>query len=161
MKISDKDIHKISSIIDNMEMHQLEDIAVFQEDDGSYNMFGKYEIKKVKDSYNVSAVGGNFIHSFYKLRYAVCWCIFDRRNKFYDSRKIIELDRQLSSIDIDIQIHQRLLKKSKVSDERIIFACKLNEDKDRRARVLRELMAYVIVSNQWQINRFRTKPEYY
>jgi len=161
MKISDKDINKISSIINNTVIKRLEDISVFQEDDGSYNMFGKYEIKKVNDSYHVTAVGGNFIHSFYKLRYAVCWCIFDRRNKFYDSKKIIELDRQLSSIDIDIQIHQRLLKKSKVVDERAIFACKLNEDKDRRARVLRELMSYVNISDQWQINRFRTKPEYY
>lgn len=138
---------------------RLQDRIIYTEDDGSYNVFGKYIIKKNNTSHNisfrVSNISGNLIHDFYTIKNALTWCIFDYRNKFYDSRRIIDLDRQLSSVDANIMIHKRLYKRSK-KDNKEIFELKLHEDLLTRNSIVSTLKGYITAGNAWQINRLNT-----
>lgn len=158
MKLKDEDLVELKHVLNDTMIKKLQDIIVFQEDDGSYVLFDRYVITHTNGQYTVYRIGGNLVNHFYKLKYAVCWCIFDRRDKFYDCRNIIELDRKLSSLEIDIQIHEKMAKRIKNLEERTIFVAKLHEDRSRRNLVLSGLNKYVMESNTWQMNRFKIKP---
>lgn len=157
MKLKE-DLVELTRALNDPLVKKLQDIIVFQEDDGSYVLFDRYVITQNNSQYTVYRTGGNFVNHFYKLKYAVCWCIFDRRDRFYDCKNIIELDRQISSLEIDIQIHTKLANSVKNPGERSIFLAKLHEDRSRRNLVLFEMNKYVTESNTWQMNRFKIKP---
>lgn len=154
-KLSSDAIKKLDSIADDA-LTKLQKKLILFEKEGTYNVFGKYIIENTKKTSKVLNTSGNVIHNFYSIKNALAWCIFDYRNKFYDSRRIIDLDRQLSSIDIDIEIHKRLYKKSK-KENREIYELKLSEDLIKRSNIVNLLRKYIISSNTWQINRFNSK----
>jgi hypothetical protein len=76
----------------------------------------------------------------------------------YEARRIAELDNKLVSIDVDINIHQNLFKKSKITDDKLMYLAKLNEDRIKKKNIVRELENYVSDSNLWQKRRFNRKP---
>lgn len=154
-KTSDVAIKKLDRIV-NDAIYELRDRLIYLESDGSYNLFDTYIIKQNSGMSDVFNKSGNHIHSFCSIKNAVAWCVFDSRNKFYDGRRIIDLDRQLASIDIDILIHKRMCSKAK-SDAREIFELKLHEDNIKKKTVLAALKTYIDTSHNWQINRFNNK----
>ena len=156
------DIAKIDRKLDNMiatsEFAKLQDVVIFQDIDGTYNLFNKYHIRK-KDVNNivVSLNNGDDVNSFFSMKNAVCWCVFDKIGKYQLANRVIDLDMHLSSVEVHISIHSKLFKKAKKTEDKLIYLAKLNEDKFRKKAMSEELNQYIANSYAWQQKRFALK----
>ncbi len=138
----------------------LQNIIIFQDADGTYQLFNKYSINKIASGEFI--VGSNTVTkytTFYNLQNAVAWCIFDVRDKVREASRIAELDYKLSSVDIDILVHSKLFKKSKNTEEKLIYIAKLDDDKLKKKVITDELYTYMSDSRKWQTKRFDQKPD--
>jgi hypothetical protein len=155
--ISDKLLKKLTKTIPEAEMKKLSELAIIQGPDGSYYLFSKYSIRKNNGYYIVELDKIAGTKSFNVLKNAVSWCTFDKRNNIYESNRILELDNKLASVDAAILVHQRLAKKAKKLEEKLIYLAKLGEEKMEKKQILDELDSYVETSRIWQNKRFNSK----
>jgi len=147
--------NNINHLLDNKFISTLQELIIFKDEIGVYQLFNKYSITKTKeDSYRITTNTWADSKIFFSLKNAVTWCIFDKRNKICELNKIEELDKKLSGMDTIIQQHSNLIKKSKKAEDKLIFLNKLSEDKIIKKRILKELNLYEIESTAWQMNRF-------
>jgi len=150
---------KLERTITPAEIEKLADLSVLQNSDGSYSLYNKYIIKKIDGRYLVTrndlAESNNY---FYLLKHAVTWCTYDKRNRIMDSKRIQDLDIQLTRVESSIAIHQNLTNKTKDVDNKLIYLAKLGEEKIIRSRINKELENYVYESKIWQASRFNAKP---
>jgi len=152
--ISDKLLQKFTKTISNAEMEKLSELTIIQGPDGSYFLFNQYSIRKINDCYIVEKDNIAGTKSFNVLKNAVSWCTFDKRNNIYESNRILDLDIRLASVDSEIQVHQKLVKKAKNLEEKLIYLAKLGEEKMERKQISEELAGYVNSSKIWQEKRF-------
>jgi hypothetical protein len=150
---SEKIIRKIERVIPKDQIKSLQDIVVYQDPDGTYQLFETYSIEKIDSAYVVSSNSLSKNLSFSVLKNAVTWCTYDKRNKILDANTIIDLDHKLSRIDSDINIRQAMVKKAKNSEDKLIYIAKLGEDKLRRKQMVEQLDDYIRESRNWQIKR--------
>jgi hypothetical protein len=138
---------------------ELEDVIIFQNTDGSYELFNTYHISKnVKNEYLVTMTTTFTTHQFNTLKHAVAWCTFDKRNLLSQANRILILDSLLAGLEVDITLHTKIFKNAKNSDDKLIFLAKLSEDKLKKRRFTDELYTYINDSKKWQTNRFNRKP---
>jgi hypothetical protein len=152
--ISDKLLHKLTKTISNTEMEKLSELSILQGPDGSYFLFNQYAIRKNNDCYIVEKDSIAGTKSFNVLKNAVSWCTFDKQNNIYQSNRILDLDTRLASVDSEILVHQKLVKKAKNLEEKLIYLAKLGEEKMERKQITEELAGYVNSSKIWQDKRF-------
>jgi len=149
---------KLSRMIESSETISLKNLIIFQDTDGSYQLFDKYTIQKLsQNEYQVTSVTSNICHLFNSLKNATVWCIFDKRDKFYEAQRILELDNKLGSLGVDIHIHLSMYRKAKTTEEQLIHVAKLNEDRLRKKIISEELASYTADANYWQSKRFELK----
>ena len=152
---------KLNRIISPQEKHELETISIFEVGRNCYSVFGKYFInKKQKSTVEVTLLNGDLVHSFFSMRNAICWCINDLRGKYATASTVIQLDRNISNEEAQMAIHKKLFQKAKTTDDKLIFLAKLNEEKLKRTKMNGQLESYIIESNNWQQQKFKTKTEY-
>lgn len=151
--ISDKLLHKFTKTISKTDIEKLSELTIIQGPDGSYFLFNQYAITKINDYYIVEKDNVAENKTFNMLKNAVSWCTFDKRNSIYESNRILELDNKLASVDSEIQLHQKLAKKAKNLEEKLIYLAKLGEEKMERKQITDELAAYVNSSRIWQNKR--------
>jgi len=156
--IDDRTLEKIEKFIPKSYIKDLEDVIVYQNEDGSYELFNKYRIEKSSDSeFNVYIWGIRSL-TFYSLKNAVTWCTYDKRNRVLDSDRIHYLDSGLVRIEAMIEQHQRLVKKANNPDSKLIYLAKLTEEKLQKKHMLSEIGSYINQSKLWQTQRFNRKP---
>lgn len=149
---------KFNKMISSKEIDELQDISIFETSKDNYIVFKKYYVvKKSKTNIDVSLANGEVIYSFSSMRNAICWCIFDKRGKYVLANRIITLDRSISNEEAQINIHKNLFKKSKKTEDKLIFLAKLNEDKLKRNTMYQELENYINQSDYWQKHKFKLK----
>jgi len=152
-------LNKLEKFISNDIIGNLQDVVIYQDDDGSYQLFNMYKISKGSDKEFIITINHTYTQKvFYTLKNAVTWCIYDKRNKFYESKRIEELDNKLGGLEVDISIHYRLFNTVKDSNDKLIYLAKLNEDRGKKRRFTIELSRYVEESRNWQQKRFNLKP---
>lgn len=152
---------EIEKILPKEELNALKDIVIFRETDGSYNLYGKYTISKDLDGlYIIEVLGTHTQKSFYKLRNAVVWCSYDKRNLLKDSKRIHQLDQMIFSMDTEIYLHSNLIKKAQSSDFKIIYLSKLIQNKAKKRKYSEEIYRYLLEYQRWQTKLFDTKPKY-
>jgi len=149
---------KIEQVLSPRELTVLQDLVVYQEDDGSYQLFNKYIIRKTSEGFEVTSSTTDTHHVFFTLKTATAWCVFDKRDKFYETRRIVDLDLKLGSVDVDIQVHRKMFMKAKTPDDKLVYAAKLSEDKAKKKLMTEELDGYTADSKTWQNRRFDQKP---
>lgn len=138
---------------------ELEDVIIFQNTDGSYELFNMYHITKNENNEYIVTMHTTFTtHNFNTLKHAVAWCTFDKRNMFYQANRILKLDNLLAGLEVDISLHTKIFKNAKDTDNRLIVLSKLSEDKLKKRRYTDELYTYINDSKKWQTKRFDTKP---
>lgn len=121
---------------------------IYDVEDG-YILYEKYKILKQTDGYLVERfTDGTNIH-FSRLRWAAAWAILDRYNKIIESKRIIELNNVLTSIEAEMIVHKRLQKigSSEVKE--------INRDKylvalDKQKRFQWEIDKYIIMAKNCQ-----------
>jgi hypothetical protein len=156
------DVNKIDRKLDKMistsEFSKLQDVVIFQDTNGTYSLFNKYHIKK-KDTNDVvvSLNNGDDVNSFCNMKNAVCWCVLDKIGKYQLADRVINLDMNLSSLEVHISIHSKLFKKAKKTEDKLIYLAKLNQDKLHQKAMSEELSKYIQDSYIWQQKRFSSK----
>ena len=152
---------KFNRMISTKEINELQDVSIFEMTKDNYVVFKHYRIrKKSKTDIDVCLTNGDLVHSFSSIRNAICWCIYDKRGKYLMADRIITLDRCISNEEVQMTIHKNLFKKSKKTEDKLIFLAKLNEDQFRRSSMYRELESYVGQSDYWQQHQFKLKTEH-
>jgi len=156
--IDDNTISRIEKIIPKSYIKDLEDVIVYQNADGSYELFNKYRIQKTKNNEYKIYVWGIETLTFYSLKNAVAWCTYDKRDRILDSERIYYLDSGLVRVDAMIEQHQRLIKKASSPDSKLIYLAKLTEEKLQKKQMASEISTYIYQSKLWQTQRFNRKP---
>ena len=88
----------------------ISDIAILKHDDNCYELFDKYLIQGSKNEGYTVTVKHSFTEvSFYTLKNAVTWCIFQKRNKIREANRIEHLDKSLESIRNMIVWHKTFI----------------------------------------------------
>lgn len=136
-------------------LNRLEDIVIFRNNDGSYSLFNRYDIKRVGEQYEVSNNQTWTTHKFSTLRNATIWCVADKRNKIYEANRIRDLDRKIGSLDADISVYSNLIKRNKKIDDKLLFLTKMDEAQSRKNDLTAELNGYAISSKIWQTKQFQ------
>jgi len=138
---------------------ELEDVIIFQNPDGSYELFNTYYINKtIKNEYVVTMATTFTTHTFNELKHAVAWCTYDKRNLLYKAERVLLLDNLLAGLEVDISLHTKIFKNTKNTEDKLIFLAKLSEDKLKKKHIMDELLTYVSDSKRWQTKRFDRKP---
>lgn len=136
----------------------LKDIMIVRNDDGSYDLFGKYKvIIDTQGNYKVHVLDSKkdvIPQVFASLKHAVTWCVFEKHNKYTYIRRVQELDEALSSLNVAIAQHKKLILKSSTEEDRAIFYAKLVEEKLKKKALVTELESYITTSKKWQSKRF-------
>jgi len=152
---------KLTKIISYKERKNIESISIFEISKNRYSVFGKYYIvKKSKSNIEVKQLNGELVHSFFSMRNAICWCIYDLRGKYMSANRVIALDRNISNEEAQIVVHKGLFNRAKNTDDKLIFLAKLNEEKLKRSQMHSELEDYIAESNFWQQQKFKMKSEH-
>jgi hypothetical protein len=155
--INDKMIAKLAKTISAVDMEKLEDLSISQDSDGSYHLYNKYRITRNNEMYHVELHRIADKKVFNVLKNAVAWCSFDKRNNIQDSDRIVYLDNRLAGIEVEIQVHQKLVKHTKKTEEKLIYLAKLGEEKMERKMINEELSKYILNSRNWQERRLSSK----
>jgi len=152
-------LKKLDKFISTDIIENLQDVVIYQDQDGSYQLFNIYRIAKGPDKEFIVTMNHTYTEKvFYTLKNAVTWCTYDKRNKFYESNRIVELDNRLGGLEVDISIHYKLFKTVKDDNDKLIYLAKLNEDRTKKRSFTTELTRYVEESKTWQQKRFNLKP---
>lgn len=156
--IDNKTLNKLNEVIPRGDMKSLQDIAVYQDENGDYCLFNKYTIRKIDGSFTVIIEHSFNTHTFSSLKNATVWCTLDKRNKILESNTMKTLDQRLSALDSAIMIHSTLVKKAKNDEDKLIYLSKLSQERAKKRKVMSEIAFYIEDSKRWQLNRMSRKP---
>ena len=134
----------------------IKELFIVQEDDGSYNIFGTYLIKKQGELYFVTMMNDPSVEAldFSSLKYAVTYCVFDKNKRNKENKRLYELDRSIGSLNVHIAQHEKMVKKSTVPDK-FIYVAKLGEEKLMKRKFMRELEQYLSISKHLQTSKYK------
>ena len=157
----DKTFETLEKVISQHDIDAIQKIIIYQNHDGSYTAFGKYDIVKNSDGiYKVNIIGTHTVKYFYKLSNAVAWCSFDNRTLVKKANRLHHLDQMIFSMDTEIQLHSKLIKKSKDEESTLIYLSKLTQNKSKKRSFANEINDFIQDYQRWQIKMFNTKPGY-
>lgn len=155
--MNDKQLTRVNQFLSKELFQHMNDVAIFQHEDGSYEFFNKYLVSKDPFGYKVTSKYGSQMHVFSALKFATAWCIFDNRNKHAQAKRLEYLDQMLSGSEVSIEMHKNLLRKAKDTENKLIYAAKLSEDQNKKKRMLAEIQAFIKESNILQTQKFANK----
>ena len=150
-------LKKMSKIIRDSDIKAIADVLIERYDNGVYHLFEKYQIKKIKGVYVIDCLTRTDELYFYALKNAVAWCIFDKQVNVSTAKRILVLDKGLVGADSNIQLHRTLVRKTKKTEDKLIYLAKMGEEKLKREQMATELASYLAESKRWQMKKFGTK----
>lgn len=133
---------------------KIRDLLIIREDDGSYNLFGKYKVVQNTNGYAVTVDKEPLDYSFSSLKTAVTWCVFDKNKKYKEVKRLVEIDLALGGLDVAIAQHKRLLNKTTDLIDKQIFMAKLIEEKRKKQELSKEIQDYIATSKYMQAKKF-------
>ena len=134
----------VSKIFNKKEIENLAQKLVIQNKDNSYTLFDEYNIERIDNRYRVTSIYTYLDQTFNNLRIAVIWTTLYKRNLISDANRIIELDRTLEGANFNIELHEKLFKKSKNLDNKSLFFNKLTHDKLKKKEIEHEIENYLL-----------------
>ena len=132
---------------------KINDLLILKDGD-SYFLFGQYSINLTDNGYKVSKKGDDDTKLFYTLQNAFSWCVFDKNHKSTYLTKLEELDILVSSLDVVIAQHKKLLEKHMNSPNKYIYLAKLGEERYKKRKAMEEIKSYVISSKRLQGKKY-------
>jgi len=143
----------LEKVVTNRVYEQLKDSVIVQEKD-SYRLFESYRISNTKKGFSVQKINVHGETVFSYLKYAVTWAILDKKNSISEASRVKELDQKLASLDINIKLYEKLEKKSKNQDTKLLYLCKRTEAVNKKKIVSQELDVFVARTKAWQLQKF-------
>ena len=129
---------------------------IFQNEDGNYEVFGRYVIKKEKNSYRVYCSDTD-IGSFGSTKTALSWCIAIKFSQYNLARDILTLDNKLHSLTNDITIRANVAERSKNSLFRETVETKLETKIIHKKQVEQQLTKCVNYAKYYQQKGFNNE----
>ena len=155
MKINEpKTFDILNKLLNKEKLSALERKMIFQDNDGSYNLFGTYLIRKTQEGYKVKKKHTYTEHIFMDLKNAVTWATLDKCQNLNHSMRVLYLDKLLSGITYNIIVHENLFKKTKDTEKRLLYSTKLIEDKIKKQVIMSEMSTYIGRCKTWQYQQF-------
>lgn len=121
---------------------------------GGYELFGEFLIVKKNDKFIVKKHLTDLEMSFNSQRNAVVWTTFYYRNRISEAKRIHLLDEVLSGIEVNLEIHTKLYRRTSDQEKKLIYFAKLQEDQRRKKSTIAELDGFAKSSKIWQNYRF-------
>ena len=112
---------------DTMLRNELRDIlpnVIWENEQGEYEVFGKYTIVPEKPAYRVFCAGTE-IGVFNTTRTAVSWCIADKYQRFNLAREVLLIDNLLGNLTNDIFVRAGVASRSRKAQFREDIETKL------------------------------------
>lgn len=157
--MTNKQFNKIERFFKQELTPELKDVTVAAHN-GEYELFGKYRIFKNNKGFYVSFEKKNddVKAEFNSLKNAVAWCTLNSTNQRIEAKNIEKIDRKLSSIDVNIDIHKTLSKSSKLDREaRWTQTIKLQDDIKKKKELMKELKTLINSSKRIQLKKFKIR----
>jgi hypothetical protein len=129
-------------------------LSLLQVDDNNYIIFGKYTITKGNNCYVVRVEDYGKEHTFSNLKTAVTWCVFNKKKKTIECKKIENLDFKIASLDIDIVQKTKVLNSLKDEGYKYVYISKIEEDQMKKKILLNQLNKFINTSKDWQTRKF-------
>lgn len=146
---------KINSFFSTNLEKTLSNVIIIKSDLDNYELFNKYIITLENDEVVVQSKHTYTVKKFSSLPIAVTWCIFDKRNKILETKRIEYLDQMLSGLDSSIILHKKMFRGK--NDANFISLAKLSEDLYKKKILRSELYGYIKDSKNWQLKQFSQK----
>jgi hypothetical protein len=115
-----------------------------------YALFNRYSITRHDGYVTVFRRSDAQYFEFTEIKHALTWVILDKHNKYSERNRILTLDRELTSVRVDQQIHRRLRAKY-TGDLRSIYTMKLQLDRDKEKRIVAECDKYITMANKYHL----------
>jgi hypothetical protein len=131
---------------------KIKDLFIVREEDGSYNLFGRYLIENKNGEYVLQEKGENSQYTFYFLKHAVTWCVLNNNKNYKYVKRVLELDNELISLDAAIENHMRLVRQN--PENSVIYYAKLQEEKLKKRKMLEEINNYTALSKHIQSKKY-------
>ena len=150
-------INKIKQFFSKELSKEVQNIMLLEVSDGSYLVFGKYNISPKGECYEIRTIKESWRDRpiFSDLKLSVAWCIYDIRCMPREARRLPELDTELSGIKVSLAMLQQKFNNSKSSDDKCEYLAKIQETKYKKSRILRELNQYIGSTSLWQKEKFK------
>lgn len=155
--MNDKIMNKVSEFFNTRLLSTVGDITIFQNDDGSYELFNRYTIQKNPYGFKVVHIYNSDEKLFSSLKNAVTWCVFENRKKYQKAQRIEYLDKMIAGMDLNIEMHKKLIKKSTDTEIKLIYAAKLSDEQNKKKIMLHEMSGYIHESKALQTQKFDAK----
>jgi hypothetical protein len=85
---------------------------IFRNEDGTYNVFGKYQIVPMGREYRVFCSATD-VGVFYSTKTALSWCIADKHQAYNLARELLAVDTKLHGLMQDINARAAVAERSK------------------------------------------------
>ena len=112
--------------------------TIFQNENGGYNVFGKYRIEPANPGYRVY-VHATDVGTFNTTKTALSWCIADKYQAYNTARDILDLDIKLGAMNRDIAARTSIAERSNKWEFRDVVGTKLETKLIRKKKVENEL----------------------
>jgi hypothetical protein len=109
-------------------------------------VFNRYLIRDNSTGVDLVLRNGDQI-AFSSSKTALAYCILDYNNKILASKRLAELDRLLSSVEIDVEIHRHLKRRGSI-EQHVIYHSKLQHDLMRKQQIREEIDKYLITAQR-------------
>jgi hypothetical protein len=140
---------------------ELQDImpnVILPQDDGTYEVFGKYRIIPERPGYTVLC-HGTTVGFFSATRTALSWCIADKYKDYNLSKDILLLDNKLAGLTNDINARVSIADRSSKPDFREYVATKLETKLIRKKIVENQLNNCVNMAKYLQQRGFTNETQ--
>jgi hypothetical protein len=135
------------------EFKELNNLLIWQRDDGTYEVFDHYYISKENPGYRVFCSATD-VGLFTNTKTALSWCIADKYKAYNLAREIQEVDLKLRTLNNDISIRAANADRSKNHAFRETIETKLESKIIRKKKLENQLDKCVNWAKQTQSNGF-------
>lgn len=149
-----KAFNKLDSFFSTDLEKTVADIIILENANGGYELFNKYDLYKKNNFVKVVVRHTYTVKEFSSLKIAVSWCIFDKRNKIVEAKRLEQLDQLLTGISVSIHAHKKTLAVSSNIDHKLIVSAKLSNDQHKKKLLIHEISGLIQNSKNWQLGQF-------
>lgn len=142
---------KMNKFFDEEIKSDIRDILITKDRHGTISLFGKYVIRQTNDClYRVTT--NNMSLLFGEIQNALAYVILMNEGKTRQANRIEFLDNYLASINFDIVVHRRMLKKK--NENRSFYMTQIQEKVIKKKNTIGEIKSYVELCKKLQEEKF-------
>jgi len=146
---------KIERFVTKEFSKHLKNFTIVKDEKNNILLFDKFKVFKKNNVYQVSLCRITESYFFCDIKNAITFCIFEHYQNYNDANRIKDLDRILGNIDFTINLQNKLIKKSKTKEQKLVHYIKLHQEAYRKKFAVQELEKLINISRTLINKKFR------